>query len=57
MSRKEKLLRRLAARPKDFSWEELERALGYLGFEAARQGKTGGSRRRFTHETHPIITL
>lgn len=57
MSRKEKLLQRLKSRPKDFSWDELQRVLEGLGYELVKQGKTGGSRRRFIHDTAPPITL
>lgn len=57
MSKKEKLLLRFASKPKDFSWDELERLLGYFGYELMVQGKTGGSRRRFVHSTHPTISL
>ena len=57
MSKKEKLLLRFKSRPKDFSWDELERLLASLDYEQATQGKTGGSRRRFIHATLPTITL
>ena len=57
MSRKEKLVNRLQSRPKDFTWDELQRLLEGLGYEPAKQGKTGGSRRRFIHQTAVTITL
>ena len=57
MSRKEKLIKRLQSRPKDFTWGELQPLLEGLGYELAKQGKTGGSRRRFVHETAATITL
>ena len=57
MSRKEKLIKRLQARPRDFTWDELQRLLEGLGYELAKQGKTGGSRRRFVHETAATVTL
>ena len=57
MSRKEKLIKRLQSRPKDFTWDELQRLLEGFGYELAKQGKTGGSRRRFVHETAATITL
>lgn len=49
MSRKGKLVKRLKGRPKDFTWDELRRLLVSLGYELAKSGKTGGSRRRFVH--------
>ena len=46
MSRKDKLIDRFKSQPKDFTWDELVRLLGYLGYDEATGGKTGGSRRR-----------
>lgn len=57
MSRKEKLLKRIKGRPRDFTWDELTSLLKSLGYEQAKPGTTGGSRRRFVHETYPTITL
>jgi len=57
VSRKEKLIKRLLARPKDFSWDELVSLLAALGFEAVAPEKTGGSRRRFIHPNGVILTL
>lgn len=57
MSRRDKLIARLKARPKDFTWDELVRLLEALGYVEARTGKTGGSRRRFLHPTAPVIAL
>ncbi len=53
MSRKEKLIKRLCSRPKD----ELQRLLESQGYSLTKQGKTGGSRRRFVHLTAAPITL
>lgn len=63
MSKKEKLLKRLLSRPKDFSWDELTTLLGAFGYKVVSVGKTGGSRRKFLnaetkrsmvfHEPHP----
>jgi predicted RNA binding protein YcfA (HicA-like mRNA interferase family) len=44
-------------RPRDFTWDELQRLLEGLGYVEARSGRTGGSRRRFVHPTAPVITL
>jgi len=57
MSKKEKLRLRLLAKPTDFTWSELERVLFDLGYEPKKTGKTGGSRRKFVHETAPLISL
>lgn len=57
MSRKGKLIRRFQSRPKDFTWEELQRLLEGFGYQAVQSGKTGGSRRRFIHVTAAPIML
>jgi predicted RNA binding protein YcfA (HicA-like mRNA interferase family) len=57
MSRKDKLIQRFLARPKDFSWEELLVLLSKFGFEEVSTGKTGGSRRRFANADAVVITL
>ena len=57
MSRQSKLIERFKSKPSDFKWNELERLLSALGYEPAKQGKTGGSRRRFVHPEAPIISL
>jgi predicted RNA binding protein YcfA (HicA-like mRNA interferase family) len=57
MTRRDKLVVRLKAKPKDLTWDELVRLLEGLGYMEATSGKTGGSRRRFVHPTAPVITL
>ncbi len=57
MGKKEKLIARLQKRPKDFTWNELNSLLKSLGYTEVKTGKTGGSRRRFVHQTAPPITL
>lgn len=57
MSKNEKLMKRLKSRPVDFTWDELTRLLNGFGYELAKKGKTGGSRRRFIHSTNPFICL
>ncbi|TAE23702.1 MAG: type II toxin-antitoxin system HicA family toxin [Cytophagales bacterium] len=51
MSAKDKLVKRLNGSPKDFTWDELMRLLGFYGFEEKQTGKTGGSRRKFFNES------
>jgi hypothetical protein len=44
MSQIEKLKKRLASRPKDFTFDELRTLLCALGYKQAKTGKTAGSR-------------
>lgn len=57
MTRLAKLVARFKSRPRDFTWDELVQLLSGLGYLEAKAGKTGGSRRRFVHETAPTIAL
>ena len=57
MTRRDKLVARFRAKPKGFTWDELVRMLEGLGYSEAADGKTGGSRCRFVHETAPTIAL
>ena len=47
MSQKEKLVKRIRALPKDFTFDELRSLFAYLGFEMESKGKTSGSRVKF----------
>ncbi len=47
MSKKEKLLERLKAKPKDFTYDELKTLLNYLGFNEYNKEKTSGSAVKF----------
>lgn len=42
MGQKEKLIRRLKERPRDFTFEEVETLLGYLEFIRSNKGRTSG---------------
>lgn len=57
MGQKEKLIKRLKTRPKDFSFDELERLLGYLSFEKDNKGRTSGSQVLFRSEKHSVQIL
>jgi hypothetical protein len=67
MSRKEKILKRLKSKPKDFTYEEAKTLLLQLGFEEDKKGKTSGSRVLFRnikenisielHKPHPSNVL
>ena len=56
MSTKEKLIERFKNQPKDFTWEELVRLFGILGFTVDNKGKTSGSRIVFANgvEAHTV---
>ncbi len=64
MSRLQKALKRLASKPKDFTWQELMTLMASLSFKLE---KAGGSGRKFVHpetgatlflhEPHPDKTL
>lgn len=51
MSKKDKLLKRLISKPKDFTFDEIETLLKQLGYEIDNKGKTSGSRVRFVNHT------
>lgn len=61
MGKKEKLIERLQGHPRDFTFDELRKALESLGFEMSNKGKTSGSRVKFLkgnvgivlHKPHP----
>ena len=57
VTRREKLIRRFRNRPRDLAWDELVRLLESVGYAEVRTGRTGGSRRRFTHPDAPSISL
>ncbi len=49
MGTKDKLVERFKRQPKDFSFDELTRLFGILGFEISQKGKTSGSRIEFVN--------
>lgn len=62
MSRKDKLIKRLKSKPKDFTYDELKTILNYLDFDEYSKGATSGSRVEFKdrlgrkiilHKPHP----
>ena len=50
MTKKDKLLERFFALPKDFTYKELKTMLSGLGYEEHHLGKTSGSRVLFFNE-------
>lgn len=57
MGKKEKLIKRLKSKPKDFTFEEAENLLQYLGYQCSNKGRTSGSRIMFKSEKHAPILL
>lgn len=57
MGQKEKLIQRLKTRPKDFTFDETETLLKYLGYVRSNKGRTSGSRIMFISEEHESILL
>ena len=57
MGQKEKLIRRLKSRPRDFTFAEAETLLGYLSYRRSDKGKTSGSRVAFVSDGHAPILL
>ena len=55
MGKLDKLTERICKRPKDFTWEELEKLLAARGFELLKSGKTGGSRCKFYNEANKEV--
>lgn len=54
MGTKEKLIRRLQNRPKDFTFDEAKTLLNYFGYNLSNKGKTSGSRIMFVKiRIHP----
>lgn len=47
MGQKEKLIARLRSHPRDLTFSEVERLLGYLGFVRSNKGATSGSRVKY----------
>ena len=57
MTKREKLITRLLQRPNDFTWNELTSLLQSFGYRESKKGKSGGSRRKFVHDSAPTIML
>jgi hypothetical protein len=50
MSKGEKLVKRLLAKPNDFTYNELKSLLSHFGYVESQSGKTSGSRVAFINE-------
>lgn len=57
MGQKEKLIEKLKARPKTFTFDDAESLLRYFSYRRSNKGKTSGSRVMFISEEHPPIML
>ena len=61
MGQKDKLIKRLKSKPRDFTFDEAESLMGYLGARKSNKGRTSGSRISFIfsdfkidlHKPHP----
>ena len=56
MSKKDKLIDRLLKKPKDFTFDEMESLLSYLGYEL-KQGGTGSGVKFIKDETNEVINF
>jgi len=54
MSKKDKLIKKLKSKPKDFTFDEAVSLFSSLGAKKSNKGKTSGSRVRFTYKDEPI---
>ncbi len=57
MGQKEKLIERLRAKPKDFTFSEAETLLRFFSYQRSDKGRTSGSRVMFASDIHPPILL
>lgn len=57
MGQKEKLIKKLKSRPKDFTFDEAETLLRYFTYGRSNKGRTSGSRIMFISDEHAPILL
>ena len=57
MGQKEKLIKKLKSRPKDFTFEEAETLLIHLTYNRSNKGRTSGSRVVFVSDEYAPILL
>lgn len=57
MGQKEKLIKRLKSKPKDFTFEEAETLLNYYDYIRSDKGRTSGSRVIFSNKNKALILL
>jgi len=57
VGQKDKLIEKLKSKPKDFTFDEAERLLGYFDYFRTNKGKTSGSRVMFICDGRTPILL
>lgn len=57
MGQKEKLIKRLKSKPKDFTFEEAETLLNYFDYVRSDKGRTSGSRVNLYQQNRASILL
>lgn len=57
MGKKDKLIKRLKSKPKDFTFDEAETLLNYLTYVKSDKGRTSGSRVAFVSDNKATIML
>jgi len=57
LGQKEKLIAKLKANPRSFTFNEAEALLGYFSYYRSNKGKTSGSRIMFVSEVHKTKIL
>ena len=57
MGQKEKLIAKLRANPKSFTFNEAETLLGYFSYHRSNKGKTSGSRIMFVSDIYKTKIL
>ncbi len=55
MGKKDKLIKQLKTKPKDFTFKELELLLSFFDYECSNKGKTSGSRVVFISKKYAPI--
>ncbi len=57
MGQKDKLIEKLKAKPKTFTFDDAEALLRYFSYRKSNKGKTSGSRIVFISDEHPPILM
>lgn len=57
LGQKDKLIERIKTIPKDFTFEEAEKLLGFFSYHICNKGKTSGSRIMFSSEKYKTKIL
>ena len=57
MGQKEKLIEKLKSKPRNFTFDDTVRLLGFLTYTISTKGKTSGSRGMFVSDQYPPILM